>query len=862
MSIVAFAHLALLTWAAQAPPSTSVPAGGVTPTRMRRATQQQQQQKGSLSVPLGLTITPAGYRYFVSLTLGGSGLGGTGGAVERAEISTTSDELSVAEPGPASALPLPCTDVRCIRRCVRSTRIAPCVHNVSRNVGPVYQDTIALGYTMNTGRGAAGGMLRTRGVFTVVTTHHESGHWQPTLGLGRGSSVLRGFVVAAARITAARAPAYDHGGQFALCLDPGPSAFGDDDGGGNTLGHSSLDFGGPDPHKYHGTLSRMVLLGGGKREQRRGGSYLVEGPLRITVDHVRVNASERLPPPPPPHGASGGDVKCHDVASMAVGECSGYKARGFCSWSSMKTLCPYTCGVCHAAPPAATKPARQYHPFGIDAFRIDANVDVAVSLPAAALAAVGRAVLQWFAHRGGRMVHGGEQALPRRRPCGASDHRQEVVAERSTGVSCLRRRRAGQCGVGSVAALCPASCKLCMGESGVGCTTHHDCGAGYFCHANTSSSAIGTASGAGRCEQCRSTRYGMGCRSLFAGRASSCLRVCEAHQSVAAVLAKQLFGPSAAVCAPAPATHYTAAVDFSTEFPTISMWLPGASAGGNHSTAGQVEIRLPPAAYLRISGAARVCRALVALPPPSHGNHAASATVVGTLGLGMLRQYYTLFDTQRQQLGLAPRAQCGRGAGASKQVRGVGSSSVNALCAARVVGGCEACVGAIDDAEPSRGYCAWCPLKDQCVAADPRSVEPPCPFARGWAQPALDAAPGGSCRHIGALAAHCQQLYVELLQHAVVAAASSSSRAHAGHRCSGSPLQGHLDELHRHCNATEVLVHVGADVVRLPRAGVCVPALMRASPALAPAMRGCRVPVRSPCLLSIACRCECGRARP
>ena len=73
---------------------------------------------------------------------------------------------------------------------MRSTRIAPCVHNVSRNVGPVYQDTIALGYTLNTGRGAAGGMLRTRGVFTVVTTHHESGHWAALGDVRSGLSIV------------------------------------------------------------------------------------------------------------------------------------------------------------------------------------------------------------------------------------------------------------------------------------------------------------------------------------------------------------------------------------------------------------------------------------------------------------------------------------------------------------------------------------------------------------------------------------------------------------------------------------------------------------------------------------------------
>ena len=113
----------------------------------------------------------------------------------------------------------------------------------------------------------------------------------------------------------------------------------------------------------------------------------------------------------------------------------------------------------------------------------------------------------------------------------------------------------------------------------------------------------------------------------------------------------------------------------------------------------------------------------------------------GMLGAAMLQRYYTLFDRTNLRFGFARHDSGSCAVVETQEAR----SSIAAQCAARATSGCSGCVGFIDDASPSAGYCLWCPSSGTCNEYTHMSAQFPCSEAQGVQATGLDAAPGGRC---------------------------------------------------------------------------------------------------------------------
>ena len=220
------------------------------------------------------------------------------------------------------------------------------------------------------------------------------------------------------------------------------------------------------------------------------------------------------------------------------------------------------------------------------------------------------------------------------------------------------------------------------------------------------------------------------------------------HTLTATFCEDVLFGESPFSCVHL-STEQDPDFDINTYFPTVEIHLQG-SAGK------PVTLTLVPSEYIYY-GAGNVLGTQAPADGGERQGHQVplicslidrwpasdrSRKPYGMLGAAMLQSYYTLFDRTNLRFGFARHDS---GSCAVVETYTEARFSVAAQCAARGAGGCSGCAGFIDDANPSAGYCLWCPSSGTCNEYTHMSAQFPCPDAQGFQATGLDAAPGGRC---------------------------------------------------------------------------------------------------------------------
>ena len=454
-----------------------------------------------------------------------------------------------------------------------------------------------------------------------------------------------------------------------------------------------------------------------------------------------------------------GDDSCSD-SDAANGSCPDYEAYGWCApGEDMYENMQVLCSLTCGFCGGETQERVQ-----LTDIIVDSGNTGTLGLPPAAMTALRSAMITWFANEG----------TVRPRACNMADQRMESARETdSEGYTCSSFIRYLGC-TETTMSLCPVSCHVCKGAAGAACAAPDDCGSGFFCIAST-------------CERCTTNSKADECRNL---------------PSLAAELARALFSPDAEKCITG-AAHFAAAEFELDMFPTITVELSR-----------ELVVELPPASYLHVNNGGNICRSVDVYQMNRRSS--------GMLGAGMMQQYYTLFDRQNQQLGLANRGDCTPG---TADV----DSSAESHCRARVSGPhsqCGYCVGPIDDLELHRGYCEWCPTtgsSGSCVAADPQSLAPPCAQALGFAASHLDNAQG-VCPdfdgNAGAQDIACQSSYQYLTKLVMQGGVRGA--------CSDDAQQT-IDRFVGSCASARIFMHINGRSHFIPGAG-CVLSVMMESP--------------------------------
>jgi hypothetical protein len=265
------------------------------------------------------------------------------------------------------------------------------------------------------------------------------------------------------------------------------------------------------------------------------------------------------------------------------------------------------------------------------------------------------------------------------------------------------------------------------------------------------------------------------------------------HSSAAGILAGLLFDTRTTVthdCVrkSSRAARIFRSVDFTREFPVVQLKFM--------TDENPLFVDLPPSSYLNVNNAYFICHNFK--PHTTlHGQFS------GVLGANVIRQYYTLFDRESLRIGLAKRGNCAPKIPVADRAR---HHSVYLHCAARRT--CAECAGPVDDLEPYRGYCIWCPTTRTCEASDPQSVVSPCEQSQGFNHYLLDM--GGTCAELTEQERICQMRYTNLTRHALQ---GGSRRTCA--------VQEILDHFAKTCASTKIRMHVNGST-RTMMGAACV----------------------------------------